>query len=269
MSYRWKIAWVALAVVAFVVGGLQPVVAQEGAEEAEQTLYERLGGLPAISVVVSDFIDVLVPDPILNENPAINAARERVPAAYLKYHVTAMVCQATGGPCTYHGRGMEESHAHLNITEEEWDRMVELFLEVLAKYDVPEAETQELLEIVGSTKSAIVTSPADQAKTSLLDGRTFEVEMTKMDSDQVIPNTLTFDAGTFLSAVCVKHDFSKSIYEATETGDAIAFEVNAQSSTKGTMDWEGTVSGDQLAATAIWYRPEQEPVEFSIRGSVR
>ncbi|MGZ8459872.1 MAG: globin domain-containing protein [Candidatus Deferrimicrobiaceae bacterium] len=38
-----------------------------------------------------------------------------------------MVCQATGGPCQYHGRGMKESHAHLNITEREWDRMVTLF----------------------------------------------------------------------------------------------------------------------------------------------
>ncbi|WP_449426308.1 hypothetical protein [Rhodanobacter lindaniclasticus] len=38
-------------------------------------------------------IDVLVPDPILNTNPAIDAARKRVPASYLKYHVTAMVCR--------------------------------------------------------------------------------------------------------------------------------------------------------------------------------
>jgi hypothetical protein len=47
-----------------------------------------------------------------------------VPAAYLKYHVTALVCQATGGPCQYHGRAMRDSHAHLAITEREWERMV-------------------------------------------------------------------------------------------------------------------------------------------------
>jgi hemoglobin len=40
-----------------------------------------------------------LPDPILNGNPAIDDARKRVPAPDLKYHVTAMVCQATGGPC--------------------------------------------------------------------------------------------------------------------------------------------------------------------------
>ena len=137
-------------------GGFQSAIAQ-GDEESEQpSLYDRLGGLMPISVVVSDFIDAIVPDAVMNENPAIDAARQRVPAAYLKYHVTAMVCQATGGPCQYHGRDMKESHVHLNITEKEWDRMVTIFKEVLAEHKVPEKETQELLEILGSTKADIV-----------------------------------------------------------------------------------------------------------------
>lgn len=133
-------------------------LAQGDKEQKQQSLYDRLGGLAPISVVVNDFIDVLVPDAFLNENPAIDAARKRVPAPYLKYHVTAMVCQATGGPCQYHGRDMKQSHAHLNITEREWGRMVTLFKEVLAKHKVPEKESQELLDIIDSTKKDIVVS---------------------------------------------------------------------------------------------------------------
>jgi hemoglobin len=132
--------------------------AQEDAAAAP-SLYQRLGGLAPISVVVSDFIDALVPDAELNANPAIDAARQRVPAAYLKYHVTAMVCQATGGPCTYHGRAMKPSHAHLNITEKEWDRMLVILQEVLARHSVPAGETGELLAIIDSTKADIVQSP--------------------------------------------------------------------------------------------------------------
>lgn len=45
----------------------------------------------------------------------------------------------------------------MNITEREWDRMVTLFKEVLAKHNVPAEETQELLEIIGSTKTDIVS----------------------------------------------------------------------------------------------------------------
>lgn len=146
---NWRIATVML-------GALTVPVAAQG---QEPSLYERLGGLAPISVVVSDFIDALVPDSVLNANPAIDAARQRVPAPYLKYHVTALVCQATGGPCAYHGRDMKSSHAHLNITEHEWDRMVTIFVEILNRHGVPQAEQQELLTIVGSTKPDIVTEP--------------------------------------------------------------------------------------------------------------
>jgi hemoglobin len=151
--------WVALAaVIAIVVVGPEMSFAQDAAEQQPPSLYDRLGGLAPISVVVSDFIDALVPDPVLNANPDIDAARKRVPSPYLKYHVTAMVCQATGGPCQYHGRGMKEAHAHLNITEQEWDRMVTIFKEILAKHQVPAQESQELLDIIDSTKADIVAS---------------------------------------------------------------------------------------------------------------
>jgi len=145
--------WVVVVSLALV--GAQGLIAEEKADPA--TLYERLGGLAPISVVVNDFIDAIVPDEELNSNPAINEARKRVPAPYLKYHVTAMVCQATGGPCTYEGRNMHDAHVHLNISEKDWNRMVTIFKEVLATHEVPAKETAELIAIVDSTKADIVT----------------------------------------------------------------------------------------------------------------
>ena len=158
MITRSMSSWAALSVIVIVIGGSHTAFAQGNAEQEQESLYDRLGGLAPISVVVSDFIDALLPDTVLNANPAIDAARNRVPAPYLKYHVTAQICQATGGPCQYQGRGMKEAHANLNITEGEWDRMVTIFKEVLAKHRVPAKETEELLAIVGSTKADIVVS---------------------------------------------------------------------------------------------------------------
>lgn len=158
MITRRTRSWAALVAIGIATGAPQATFADEAAAGGQPSVYERLGGLAPISVVVSDFIDALVPDPVLNANPAIDAARQRVPAPYLKYQVTAMVCQATGGPCQYQGRAMKASHDHLNITEQEWDRMAEIFSQVLAKHGVPEQETQELFEIVGTTKADIVVS---------------------------------------------------------------------------------------------------------------
>jgi hemoglobin len=127
-------------------------------EKAEKTLYERLGGVYAIASVVDDFIDLLYVNDVLNANPAIKEARDRVPLPGLKYRVTSMVCQATGGPCTYTGRSMKEAHQHLNITESEWQAMLVDFQRVLNNYQVPQREQKELIAIVESTKKDIVIS---------------------------------------------------------------------------------------------------------------
>lgn len=116
----------------------------------------RLGGVYPISVVVDTFIDLLLVNDVLNANPAINTARQRVPAAGLKYHVTALVCQQTGGPCKYTGREMKESHAHLNITEKEWLAMLADLRWVMNNYGVPAKEQAEMAAIVESTKKDIV-----------------------------------------------------------------------------------------------------------------
>lgn len=143
------------------VAALAPVTAsaQSTSEAESRTLYQRLGGLMPISVVVSDLVDALVTDPEINRNPAVDAARKQVPAPYLKFQVTAQVCQASGGPCKYTGRSMKEAHAHLNITEGEWQRMITLLKQTLAKHQVPARESRELLDIVNSTKPDIVAHP--------------------------------------------------------------------------------------------------------------
>lgn len=158
MNIKNQRSWIVLAFMAMLVSGLQIASAQGDSEKKQEALYNRLGGLAPISVVVNDFIDVLVNDAVLNANPAIDAARKHVPAPYLKYQVTAMVCQVTDGPCVYKGRGMKEAHAHLNITEKEWDRMVTIFKEILTKHQVPTKEAQELVALVGSTKADIVVA---------------------------------------------------------------------------------------------------------------
>src|SRR5262249_7674101 len=127
---------------------------------ATQSLYERLGGAYAIATVVDDFIERLLVNDTLNANPAIKEARGRVPKAGLKFHVTTLVCQVTGGPCKYVGRDMKTSHAHLNIREGEWNAMGTASGKTLDKSRGPAAEQGELIAIVGSTKAEIVVGTA-------------------------------------------------------------------------------------------------------------
>ena len=138
-------------------------VAQEK-KEKEMPLYDRLGGVYAIASVVDDFIERLLVNDILNANPAIKEARARVPKPGLKYRVTELVCQVTGGPQKYTGRSMKDSHKHLNITEKEWDAMVADFKVTLNNFKVPEKEQAELIAIVATTKADIVMAPKAENK---------------------------------------------------------------------------------------------------------
>ena len=126
------------------------------AQPATRSLYERLGGVYNIATVVDDFIERLLVNDTLNANPAIKESRTRVPKAGLKFHVTALVCSATGGPCTYTGRSMKDSHATLNINEAQWQAMVVDFRKTLDKFKVPSREQSELVTIVETTKKDIV-----------------------------------------------------------------------------------------------------------------
>lgn len=154
VSLRLTGASIALALGALVTG--TALAQQPAAAATKAPLYERLGGMKGISLVVDDFIDRLVVNRTLNKNPAIDAGRKRSPAPYLKVQVSQLVCEVSGGPCKYTGKDMKSAHVHLNISEKEWDVMAGEFKKSLDKFRVPAAEQDELFEIVGKTRADIV-----------------------------------------------------------------------------------------------------------------
>jgi hemoglobin len=126
------------------------------AQPAKATLYERLGGLDVITAAVDDFLPRLTGDAVVMGNAAVKERLAKADAKALRQHLIDQICCAAGGPCTYKGRGMRESHAGLNITEAEWAAGAAHFAATLDKFAVPAAERAELLEIVGATKGEIV-----------------------------------------------------------------------------------------------------------------
>src|SRR4051812_42792940 len=122
------------------------------------TLYDRLGGVYNIATVVDDLIDRVMSDPLLNKNPAVNEAHHRVSPQGFKYYVTEMLCWAAGGPQTYSGRSMADSHSQLHITADEWDAFMDDLDETLTKFNVPVQERGEVVAIVETTRGDIVSA---------------------------------------------------------------------------------------------------------------
>jgi hemoglobin len=113
-------------------------------------LYDRLGGLDAIKAVVDSFVARCAGD------DRINRKFERTDVPQLKQMLVDQVCEATGGPCTYSGRDMRETHDGMGVTAGEFDALVEDLGATLDEFKVPAAEQAELVGILGPLRGDIV-----------------------------------------------------------------------------------------------------------------
>lgn len=126
-----------------------------------QSLYERLGGQDSIVAVVDDFVARCAGD------DRINAKFGRTDIPRLKKMLVDQVCEATGGPCTYTGRDMRETHAGMGVTKGEFDSLVEDLVATLDGFNVPKAEQQELLGVLAPMQGDIVEVDSSETGTPL------------------------------------------------------------------------------------------------------
>jgi hemoglobin len=116
----------------------------------DQSLYARLGGKPAVTAVVDDFVGNVAADARINRRFA------KTDIAQLKASLADQICAGTGGPCKYAGPDMKTVHKGMRIRDEEWNALVEDLVKSLDKFKVPEKEKGELLAILGPMKPDIV-----------------------------------------------------------------------------------------------------------------
>ena len=137
---------IAAAVSAFLISAcqsMQPMTPQK-------SLYDRLGGQPAVTAVVDDFVGNVAAD------NRINGFFARTDIPRLKKNLVDQICQGTGGPCTYTGRDMKTAHKGMNITDAQFNALVEDLKKTLDKFKVPEKEQGHLLAVLGPMKPQIV-----------------------------------------------------------------------------------------------------------------
>lgn len=125
---------------------------------AEESLYERLGGVNAIASVVDRFSDEVVKNPKLNVNPALKEWNASGQLPGLKFMRTLWIAEATGGPFKYTGKDMAEAHKDLQLTSEEFDEVGAEIANALDHFKVPEAEKQEVLAAIVARKDEVVSA---------------------------------------------------------------------------------------------------------------
>jgi len=135
--------------------------------DPSSSLYERLGGLYGIAGAVDVLADRLYDNVSANRNPHVQAFHDQKGHAGFTFLVTAWSIEQTGGPACYPGRDMREWHAHLYVSETEFDIVATEIAATLFHVGVPQPEHGEFMDIIERFRAMVVGPPGDTVETEL------------------------------------------------------------------------------------------------------
>ena len=139
---RWRIIGVGL------MGSL--VIAGCAGMPSERKLYDRLGGLPTIRLLVDDFVARVGAD------TRINRFFKDSNVPLVKERFTHMFCELSGGPCTYLGADMKNSHSGLGVSNADFDAVMEDVVASMDKFKVSPREKEDFLGLLRPMRKDIV-----------------------------------------------------------------------------------------------------------------
>jgi len=113
-------------------------------------LYRALGGTDGITKVV----DAALAE--IHGDLRINIFFEKTDMADLRRLLIEQICAATGGPCEYTGRSMEEAHSGLNLSDADFDAFVEDLVRAMDSQNVPKDLQKQLLGLLGPMRPQVV-----------------------------------------------------------------------------------------------------------------
>jgi hemoglobin len=122
-------------------------------ESESKALYFRLGGYDVIAAIVDEFLQAVAEDARMARfGSAMNLERRRRNRQLTLDYISAV----TGGPTLYLGQDMKTAHAGLGISGEEWKIAMDYVDRALAKFKVPERESNEFVAVFEDVRAEIV-----------------------------------------------------------------------------------------------------------------
>lgn len=134
---------IALLVLLLTVAGI-------GVVRADDSLFNRLGGMPVLQRVSNQLIDLASTEAVTKRS------FNRVNLDRVKEKLAEQFCVLAGGPCQYSGDDMKLVHQGLNISEREFYGLVEQLRRVLDREGVASREKNELLALLAPMKPQVV-----------------------------------------------------------------------------------------------------------------
>jgi len=122
-------------------------------EQPEETLFEKLGGMPAVETAVDMFYKKVLDDSRLNRFFTLTDVRvqARKQKAFFAY--------AFGASSPYTGKSLQNAHAHLvqqGLTDQHFNFVIEHLIDTLNDMQVAKYLIKEVIYIVNDTRDDIL-----------------------------------------------------------------------------------------------------------------
>jgi hemoglobin len=116
----------------------------------ETTLYEKMGGKPAIKEMVDDFYRDVLADEIVSHFFDHTDMKKQ------HHNQTAFISYALGGPNQYSGRSMEKAHEGLNLQPEHFDAIVKHLTDTVIAHGASQEDLEAVLGKIATLKEAVL-----------------------------------------------------------------------------------------------------------------
>jgi hemoglobin len=123
------------------------------------SLWDRLGGETVLRKVVDDFVNLATSDPKVNYTRGGRFPLDEQALASTKRTALEFVSMGAGGPYAYTGRTIREIHEGMQITDAEFDAIVDDFRTAIGRSGAAPADIDAAMERVYATRSEIVEMP--------------------------------------------------------------------------------------------------------------
>ena len=118
--------------------------------EPSDALYRALGEGPGVERLVDAALLRI------HDDLRINLFFENTDLPDLRRLLIEQICAASGGPCEYTGRSMEEAHSGMYLSEEDFSAFVEDLVAAMNDVGIGAENQQTLLGLFGPMKPQII-----------------------------------------------------------------------------------------------------------------
>jgi hemoglobin len=116
----------------------------------QATIFERIGGAAAVDAAVDIFYGKVLADPRIKDFFShVDMGKQRAKQK-------AFLTVALGGPNGYTGKNMRAAHAHMKLTEEHFNAVMENLGATLKQLNVPDELIAEAAKVALSTKDDVL-----------------------------------------------------------------------------------------------------------------